>query len=55
MLGYDSLSNMFKTNFMMMQEHNYRLSEIENMIPWERFVYIDMLRQHIKNKSEESA
>jgi len=49
MLGYDSLINFFKTNFTMMHEHKYSLSEIENLIVWEKFIYIDMLKQHIKN------
>jgi len=45
--------NLFKTNFLMMQEHNYSLNELENMIPWEREVYVSMLIEHLKKKSEE--
>lgn len=37
----------------MMQEHNYSLNELENMIPWEREVYVSMLIEHLKKKSEE--
>ena len=29
-----------RTNFAMMQHHNYSLSDIENMMPWEREIYI---------------
>lgn len=52
MLGYDSLGNHFQTNFSLMQHHKYSLSDIENMIPWEKFVYIDMLKQYIKNQED---
>ena len=38
-----------------MQHHNYALSDIENMIPWERDIYVQMLIEHIKqeNKKQE--
>jgi hypothetical protein len=49
MLGYDTLMNYYKTNFTLMQEHGYSLTEIENMIVWEKFIYIDMLKQYLKN------
>jgi 3-methyladenine DNA glycosylase AlkD len=52
MLGYDSLMNYFKTNFSLMQHHKYSLHEIENMIPWEKFIYIDMLKQYIKQQED---
>ncbi len=35
-----------------MHEHNYSLSELENMIPWERVVYISLLNKHIKEQNE---
>lgn len=37
-----------------MQEHKYSLSEIENMMPWERTVYISMLVAHLKKKADKS-
>ena len=36
----------------MMKEHGYSLSELENMLPWERDIYIYLLMQHIKNENE---
>ena len=35
-----------------MQHHNYSLSELENMIPWEREIYVDMLLEHIKEEKQ---
>ena len=34
----------------MMQHHKYSLSEIDNMMPWEREVYIDMLIEFMKEE-----
>jgi hypothetical protein len=36
----------------MMQEHKYSLSEIENMIPWEREIYIALLMSHLEEEAE---
>jgi hypothetical protein len=52
MLGYDNLMNYFKTNFSLIQHHKYSLSDIENMMPWEKFIYVDMLKQYIKHQED---
>ena len=33
---HEDLESYFKTNFALIQHHKYSLTEIENMIPWER-------------------
>ena len=38
----------YKTNFALMQHHKYSLSELENMMPWERQVYTSLLMQHLE-------
>ena len=35
-----------------MQYHKYSLNELEDMIPWEREIYVEMLTQHIKEENE---
>lgn len=35
-----------------MQYHKYSLSELEEMLPWEREIYVEMLMQHIKEENE---
>ena len=37
-----------------MQHHNYSLADLENMLPWEREIYVDMLIQHIKEENEKA-
>ena len=40
------------TNFSMMQHYNYSLTELENMIPWERDVYVNLLMSHVKEEKQ---
>ena len=47
---HDSLENYYKTNFALMQHHKYSLTELENMMPWERDVYVSLLLQFIKDE-----
>ena len=47
---HDSLENYYKTNFALMQHHKYSLTELENMKPWERDVYVSLLLQFIKDE-----
>jgi|TARA_B100001964_G_C14069041_1_gene525021 hypothetical protein len=35
-----------------MQHHKYSLEELNNMIPFERHIYIDLLIQHLKEEKE---
>jgi hypothetical protein len=35
-----------------MQHHKYSLTELENMLPWERDVYVTMLIQYIEQENE---
>ena len=35
-----------------MQHHKYSLTELENMIPWEREIYVAMLIQYIEEENE---
>jgi hypothetical protein len=35
-----------------MQHHKYSLTELENMLPWERDIYVAMLVQFIEEENE---
>tara|TARA_R110000851_G_scaffold32095_1_gene86329 strand:+ start:903 stop:1040 length:138 start_codon:yes stop_codon:yes gene_type:complete len=35
-----------------MQHHKYSLIELENMMPWEREIYIGLLEAHIKEENK---
>ena len=36
----------------MVQLHNWSITEIENMLPWERDIYVDKLVEHIKEENK---
>ena len=36
----------------MMQHHKYSLTELENMMPWEREIYMGLLTEYIKEENE---
>jgi len=36
----------------MMQHHKYSLTELDNMIPWERDIYISLLVTHIQEENQ---
>ena len=39
-------------NFALMYQHKFSLTELEDMLPWERDVYISLLEQHIIEKNQ---
>ena len=52
-LFYNNLGNYYKTNMLLMSEHKYSLTEIENLMPWERTIYIALLNNHMKEKEDQ--
>ena len=53
-MAHMSLESYFRLNFALMQYHKYSLTEIENMMPWERDVYVVLLQNHIKEEEEKA-
>jgi len=47
-----SLENYLRLNFSLMQYHKYSLTEIENMMPWERDIYVILLKNHLEEEEE---
>ena len=41
---------MYRNNFALMQHHKYSLTELQNMIPWEREIYIGLLMEYVKEE-----
>ena len=44
------LENYYRLNFSLMQYHKYSLTEIENLIPWERDIYVSLLKDHLEEE-----
>ena len=49
---HDSLANMYQLNFALMQHHNYSLTELEDMIPFERDIYVTFLKNFLEEQEE---
>jgi hypothetical protein len=50
-MAHIDLESYFRINFALMQFHKYSLTEIENLMPWERDIYLTLLRQHIEEEN----
>ena len=51
-LSHETLLNHYKSNFELMQTHKYSMRDLDNMIPFEREIYIHMLNEMINKKNE---
>ncbi len=47
-MNYNNLSNYYSTIFSMKQHHGYSITEIENLIPFERELYLIMLISYLQ-------
>ena len=49
---HDNLKNHYETNFALMQHHKYSLADLNNMLPWEKSVYVSLLSNYIEEENE---
>lgn len=49
-MAHESLIDYYKLNFSMMQHFHYSLAELEDMVPFEREIYISLLTKHIEEE-----
>jgi len=52
-MSNDTLINHYTTNFDLMYHHNFSLTELNNMLPYERSVYIQLLNNYLEQKNLE--
>ena len=50
-MAHEELASYFKLNFALMQHHKYSLTELENMMPWEREIYVSLLQQYVEEEN----
>lgn len=50
-MAHIDLESYYKVNFSLMQHHKYSLTEIENMMPWERDIYLGLLNQYVEEEN----
>ena len=51
-LCHENLANYYKLNFALMQYHKYSLTELEEMLPFEREVYVAMLVKFLEEEKQ---
>ena len=51
-MAHEDLVSYYKLNFALMQHHKYSLTELENMMPFEREIYVGLLLNYIKEEKE---
>ena len=47
-IARENLESYYRINFSLMQYHKYSLTELENMMPWERDIYLTLLKNYIE-------
>ena len=47
-LSHDNLQNHYEVNLELMENIRNSLSDLDNMIPWEREVYVTLLMNHLQ-------
>lgn len=50
-----ALGSYFELVFKLIHLYKYSLTEIESLIPWERDMYVELLREHIENENNKIA
>tara|TARA_B100001778_G_C18046949_1_gene388056 strand:- start:268 stop:456 length:189 start_codon:yes stop_codon:yes gene_type:complete len=54
MMYHVTIESMMETNFSLMQFHKWSLADIENLIPWEREVYVKYLVNYLEKQRLEA-
>jgi len=53
-MGHDNLAHYLQSNFSLFHHHKWQLRDVENMLPWERHINIEILNQTIKMQEQEN-
>jgi hypothetical protein len=53
-MGHDSLANHIKSNFNLIHHHKWSLGEINEMIPWEKNIYVELLNAYLDEQEAEN-
>ena len=51
-MSMESLESMYKNNYCLLESEIYTLTDLESMLPWERYIYINLYVKSMKEKAE---
>jgi hypothetical protein len=49
-VSHDNLANWYTLNFNLVQHHHWSFSDIDNMLPYERELYVTLLQMWLKEE-----
>ncbi|MAQ88896.1 MAG: hypothetical protein CMM03_03470 [Rhodopirellula sp.] len=49
---HTSLMNYYQTNFALIHHHKWQIDHIENLMPWEKDIYISMLVDFLQEEEK---
>jgi len=52
-LSHNTLENYYVSIFSLVQHHKYSVADVENLIPFERDLFVEMLLQYLKELEEQ--
>jgi len=53
-MSHESILTYYEINFALMQHHHYSLSELEDMWPFEREIYLSLLKKWLREQKEKN-
>ena len=53
-MAHLSAESYYELTFSLIQYHKYSLTEIENMMPWERDIYVQLLKNHLEEEEQKA-
>ena len=53
-MSYDNLQSFYQTCFYLVTHAKFKLSDVENMMPFERQVYVSLLMQHLEQVKQQN-
>ena len=54
MMYHVTIDSMMETNFELIKYHKWSLSDIENLIPWEKEIYVNYLVKYLEKQKLEA-
>ncbi len=53
-MSHNNLANYYEMNFNLKQHHSWSIAEIEDLYPYERDIYVEMLIKYMEEKKKEA-
>jgi|TARA_R100000152_G_scaffold11579_1_gene4910 hemerythrin-like domain-containing protein len=51
-LCHENITSMIKTNSDLIIHFKMSITELESLMPWEREIYIELIRQHVDKENQ---